>query len=161
MSCRQLHLSCNLRAFTAKPQGQEDLSHSPVLQPQLHPKLHPLWCDPAESSDRWSRWGYCRPHLLQDYVKNPKYITMNAETFHYWCRLLLGKADIQVQSHGCALLPSAPLRRAPIMAPRLEDSRQICVVSGSPSVCSELNTMMVMLVKSCCCAVSVTVSWKT
>lgn len=111
------------KAFLAKLQGQEDLSCSPVLQPQQNPKLHPLWCHPAESSDRQSRWGYCRPHLLQDYVKMPKQITMNAETFHYWCRLLRGRADRQVQSLGHALLPSAPLRRAPIMAEQHPGSR--------------------------------------
>lgn len=123
MSCRQLHLPCNLKAFKAKLESQQDLSHYPVLQPQLYPKLHPLWCHPAESNNRQSRWGYCRHHLLQGYVKTPNQISMNAETLHYWCRLWLGKADMQVQALGCAFLPSTPLRRAPIMPEQHPGSR--------------------------------------
>lgn len=53
-----------------------------------------------------SCWGTWKPQNRSLWMQRPS--TTGA-------RLLLGKAEMQVQALGCALLPSTPLRRAPIM----------------------------------------------
>lgn len=90
---------------------------------------------------------------------------MNAETFYY-----LSGADFYWEKLTCKpgllamlfshLTPETSTGNART-APRPGDSSYMFVGSGSPSVCSAFSTTMVMLVKSLCWAVSVTVSWKT
>lgn len=109
-----------IRAFTAKPWSQQGISGSPVLHSQLHPRLQPLWRHPAEGMT-------CRQDGVNVGTSSARGCK-DTKTDHYECgdlprlvrfRLLLGKADTEVQPLGCALLPSTPLRRA---APRLGDS---------------------------------------
>lgn len=87
------------------------------------PQVSSTLVSPSREQRQAEQMGLLQAPSPARYVKTSRQISMNAETLHYWCRLWLGKADMQVQALGCVFLPSTPLRRAPIMPEQHPGSR--------------------------------------
>lgn len=102
-----------IRAFTGKTWESTRPFRFFCPTPSVVPQASGALVSPSRG-----QWHAERMELVQDIssAKGHKSL-MNEETFHYWpgCRLLLGKADVHLQSLGCAHFSSTPLRMAQVM----------------------------------------------